>query len=745
MIKFLSNKHNLIFLLLYSLPVFIFSQINTFQTIIGGTADESYPRIINAGNNEYLILNRTLSNSFGNIDIMLTKIDSAGKLIWTKNIGNSGRNYSKTIHKTDDGFIILTWNAEYGNIDDWCLIKLDKDGEIIEHKYFGTLEIDEEVHYLIPMLNGEYIIGSCIREYSTNSKFSVMDNNLNVYNSKTYLLDGSDQIIRCVIRDDQENILFCGYHNRKPLLQGIDKNGNLIFMKYLDLAGTSEFRDITLSTDGSFIVAGFTNGSGSGDYDILLTKVNTEGLVSWIKTIGLSGNDKAFDIKMKPDGTFLITGETSSYSNNKDIFLINIDSDGNFINGHIYGGENDEHFGFFDFTDDDGVIIVAETESFNTGSKDIFVIKTKEDGTSCCSKRIHDIQVSNIQASIYSLYPIVVSDNIQEYTSPLMNKVWQPEYQYICYDPLELKGPTEMCKFIENVKYITEPQIYPGFYSWVVPEDAEIVTNLYDTAVWINFGEIPGYIYIRSDYCNRKNIDSLYINLTGPDPFLGNDTVICSNESIILTTEKEYVSYLWQNGSEEAYYIADSSGTYWVEVSNGEDCLGTDSISIVMVDIPEIDIGPDTILITGDYYELDAGTGFDSYLWNDNSTSQTIYARETGTYWVKGSIDECYSSDTAFLFREGCDILITNMLTPNGDGIGDEIFSVNGQTVTCFEFTVFNLKGIELYKTYDVNFRWDGTLNGSILPNGIYIYLVEYYCPELMAPESKNGKIIIQR
>ncbi len=746
MIKLLSNKRNLIFLLLYSLPVFILSQINTFQVVIGGSEDESYPRIINAGNNEYLILNRTLSNSYGDVDIMLTKIDSAGKLLWAKNIGNDGRNYSKTIHKTNNGFIVLTWNNEYyDNVDDWCLINLDKDGEIIAHKYFGTLEIDEEVHYLVQLSDEEYVLGSTIREYSTNVKFSIMDNEMNVYNSKTYLLDYTDEGIRCAITDGDGHILFCGYHDKKPMLQGIDKNGNLAYMKYLDLPGTSELRDITSTIDGDFIIAGFTNGTGSGEYDILLIKVNTAGLISWIKTIGLSGDDKAFDIMTKPDGTYLITGETSSYSESKDIFLINIDTDGNFIRGHIYGGGGDEHYGFFDFTDDNGIIIIAETESFNTGSSDLIVIKTKEDGSSCCSRTIADIQIDNINPEVIMLNPIIITENIPETSYPFFNKIWQPEHSFICIDPLKIIGPDKVCTYSENIKYVTDPQINPSFYTWFVPDDAEIVTNLYDTAVWVNFGEVPGHIYLRSNYCDEKNIDSLYIDLSGFYPFLGNDTALCSNQQIILSPEHDYLSYLWQDSSTKPYYIADSGGIYWVEVSDLGECSGRDSIFITMVEIPEIDIGPDTIFFSGDYYELNAGPGFDSYLWSDGSTDQILRVYKEGVYWVIVSTNECTNSDTAWVYKKDCNIYISNITTPNGDGLGDYVYVLNNLAILSLDFTIYNLKGVELYHTNDVNFRWYGKVNGSILPQGVYIYKVKYICPELMAPKEKTGKIILQR
>lgn len=48
-----------------------------------------------------------------------------------------------------------------------------------------------------------------------------------------------------------------------------------------------------------------------------------------------------------------------------------------------------------------------------------------------------------------------------------------------------------------------------------------------------------------------------------------------------------------------------------------------------------VNLGPDTVLCTGQSITLNAGAGYDSYLWNNNSVNQTKYVNLAGTYWVK--------------------------------------------------------------------------------------------------------------
>jgi hypothetical protein len=57
-------------------------------------------------------------------------------------------------------------------------------------------------------------------------------------------------------------------------------------------------------------------------------------------------------------------------------------------------------------------------------------------------------------------------------------------------------------------------------------------------------------------------------------------------------------------------------------------------------------LGNDTTICTGDDLLLDAGSGFDSYLWQDGSTNQTFLVTESGIYWVIASLGANLYSDT---------------------------------------------------------------------------------------------------
>jgi hypothetical protein len=57
-------------------------------------------------------------------------------------------------------------------------------------------------------------------------------------------------------------------------------------------------------------------------------------------------------------------------------------------------------------------------------------------------------------------------------------------------------------------------------------------------------------------------------------------------------------------------------------------------------------LGPDFNLCQGYIHILDAGPGFDSYLWQDGSTLQTFMVTEGGTFWVQTFIATTLYADT---------------------------------------------------------------------------------------------------
>ncbi len=128
-------------------------------------------------------------------------------------------------------------------------------------------------------------------------------------------------------------------------------------------------------------MAGGTYSFGAGGYDIFLIKTDANGNVQWAKTYGGTSGDFAFSVQQTSDGGYIVAGWTYSFgAGGGDIFLIKTDANGNIIWAKTYGGTYEDYAFSVQQTSDGGYIVAGGTYSFGAGWDDIFLIKTDANG-----------------------------------------------------------------------------------------------------------------------------------------------------------------------------------------------------------------------------------------------------------------------------------------------------------------------------------------------------------------------------
>ncbi|MEI6815124.1 MAG: beta-propeller fold lactonase family protein [Bacteroidota bacterium] len=182
-------------------------------------------------------------------------------------------------------------------------------------------------------------------------------------------------------------------------------------------------------------------------------------------------------------------------------------------------------------------------------------------------------------------------------------------------------------------------------------------SSTHATAYWWDFGDSlssintnPNHTYLHggtytvtlvayndTSICpNDTLVMTNYITVhAAPSPVVSGPTSICGGDSALLTTDSMQ-AYHWTTGATTQSIYADTTGTYYVTVTDNNGCTGVSSgnnLFVYPLPVPTITPSGSTSLCIGDSVTLTSSSA-DSYLWNTGNTTQSITTDTSGIYTV---------------------------------------------------------------------------------------------------------------
>lgn len=126
---------------------------------------------------------------------------------------------------------------------------------------------------------------------------------------------------------------------------------------------------IRQTTDGGYVLVGYVNDTYPYYYDIWVLKLDAEGEFSWGKTYGGDDRDAASSIQQTIDGGYIVAGYTESFgSGSRDIWILKLDQNGNATWQKTYGGIDGESASSIKQTIDGGFIVAGNTGADSGGA-----------------------------------------------------------------------------------------------------------------------------------------------------------------------------------------------------------------------------------------------------------------------------------------------------------------------------------------------------------------------------------------
>ena len=272
------------------------------------------------------------------------------------------------------------------------------------------------------------------------------------------------------------------------------------------------------------------------------------------------------------------------------------------------------------------------------------------------------------------------------------------------------------------------------FYPNLVPPGRDTITDVY------------------TDSVGCKDTSQLATNIHPPAHVTLTSSVadftICLTQSITFTSSGAEDYQFFVNGVAQGPPSVDSTFTSTTLTNQstiyviGSNPCSTDTSEPIIIDVitpPVVSAGSDTTIVLGQSVELHGvatGTGNLTYLWTPgnglnfvNVPNPTYSGSDSITFWFK-AMDSYGCSDSAqvniYVYVPD-NILLPNLITPNGDGFND-VWKLNAKLdLDGSHLVIFDRWGMIVYETDNYANNWGGTYKstGKVLPDDTYYYVLK--------------------
>ena len=373
--------------------------------------------------------NETNHGSSATCDYWVVKLNSTGLIEWQNTIGGNGNDHLYSIKQTSDGGYILGGNSNSGiNGDkteaclggafygDYWVVKLDSVGTIEWQNTIGGTD-DDRLKSIIQTSDGGYLLGGYSESELGGDKTEPsnglddfwiikLDSIGSIEWQNTIGGSGDDQT-SSVLQNNEGNFIVAGLSESdisgdktEGIVGGtayadfwiteLNDTGDLIWQKTIGGSSTDRLKSIQQTTDGGYIMGGYSTSGISGDKsesnhgfgDYWIIKLNFLREIEWENTIGGSDIEELGEVEQTTDGGYILAGSSESAigfdktetnfgptNHADDYWIVKLDAEGTVVWDNTIGGNKSDYLHAVSETVDGGFILAGNSESYASGDK----------------------------------------------------------------------------------------------------------------------------------------------------------------------------------------------------------------------------------------------------------------------------------------------------------------------------------------------------------------------------------------
>ncbi len=255
----------------------------------------------------------------------------------------------------DGGFAVVGASSPSSGSSDFLVVRTDARGEVQWSRALGTSSSDSASGVVALADGGLLVVGSAF-DASDTYGLSVRTDSAGeeVWRRELHAPIGSSQAVHTIRPTADGGFILGGsrWTGSSPsvadmLLLKVDGDGVESWSDTYGGPGFDEAYGVTPATDGGYFLAGVTTSYGAGDFDAWLVKTDANGTMQWDTTFGTPGFDDGSAVIAMADGGAAFSGTLEVQGANHpygDALVVRTDDQGSVLWSRHFGDpDRDEH------------------------------------------------------------------------------------------------------------------------------------------------------------------------------------------------------------------------------------------------------------------------------------------------------------------------------------------------------------------------------------------------------------------
>lgn len=327
-------------------PLFAASPAS-FDRVVGGPELDRGIGVTQLADGGYAVVGLTASFGAGAEDVYVVRFDPEGAVLWSQSYGGAKDDNGWSVLELESGDLVVAgFTNSFGEGGFDCyLMRTDPSGVLRWSRTFGGAE-DDRCWDLLSTVEGGFVL---VGETASSGRGA----------RDCYLLE-------------------------------TDADGNEQWAATFGGEKDDRCFAVAASSEGGYVVAGQSYSEGAGDRDVYVIGVDRDGVEQWTKTFGGADSDVGHGVVTTSDGDFLVTGYTTSLASEADDpFLVKLSATGELRWTRVVPRSGLAHTLTGATTADAGFCLGGFEDSGASRNRAAILLKTDRDGAPTWSRSFH--------------------------------------------------------------------------------------------------------------------------------------------------------------------------------------------------------------------------------------------------------------------------------------------------------------------------------------------------------------------